>query len=317
MLLRVSGRKFTPMLAAREAWSLARYVYPEERRLRLFKQQARWAAAASIKPNKTMEWFHLLRNSELREYAEINRRLFFKPLRVYMSSKWSIEQKIKTICDTYNFIRIFVMPLQNALLRGEDTILSTIPIADNHNAYLILGYDNKYRKEGELVVSLRYGEQGPTIASMVFSLGQQENSEWTMYIGCIQGGSAEATKAREKSMYGLRPKAFMVIVAQGIAHTLGIKHISGVGNAIHAHNKKHIIHFTPVHGLSFCYDTLWADAGGELVPSGWFKLPSRFQPRSHNRIKSNKRSMYAHRYNMLDNVFKQIQSSLREISSPL
>lgn len=83
-----------------------------------------------------------------------------------------------------------------------------------------------------------------------------------------------------------------------------------MGNSIHSHKKKHIVYIPSVHGLSFDYDALWSEADGKLTADGWFEMPLTSQRRSPESIKSSKRSMYARRYGMLDNVSGQIRSSL-------
>ena len=243
-------------------------------------------------------------------FAELNPRLALKPMRVYVSSRWDIEKKIKIIRDTYELIHLFGSPLQDALTRIGGVNLAYFTVTNDYDARILLGYDNTYRKEGELAVSLKCDELGGFIISLAFSFEHLQNGEWAMYVGCIQGRTGVDNKPVTKAMYGLWPKASIVFVAQEIACSLGIKHLYGVGNAIHSHRKKHIVYLPSRHGYSFDYDSLWAEAGGTLTESGWFDLPLQLQRRSYEEMKSNKRSMYVRRYNLLDSVSSQIRSSL-------
>ncbi len=303
-----------PWVAAREGWVLATRGYAGEPRLKLLKQQIRWAFAAAINSKVAHEWFRSLQHPELRMYFELNPRMALKPLRVYVSNRWGIERKIKVIKDTYSLIESFGSPLQEALIRSGGVSLARIAIADDYDAQILLGYDNTYRKEGELVVSLYCAEMGGNIISLVFSFEHRGNGEWVMYVGCIQGRNGVDNKLISKAMHGLWPKVFIVHVAQEIACSLGIKKILGVGNSIHSHKKKHIIHIRSRHGLSFDYDQLWEEIGGELSPDGWYEVPAHFERRSYESMKSNKRSMYTKRYIMLDNVSAQIRSYLLPVS---
>jgi uncharacterized protein VirK/YbjX len=296
--------------AVREAWVLAACGYAGEPCLTIFKKQTRFAFAAAVHSKTALEWFHILQTPELSMYARLNPRLALKPLRVYMSHRWEIGQKIKIIKDTYTFIQLFGSPLQDALIRTEGVNLAQFVIANDYDAYVKLGYDNSYRKEGELVVSLLCAELGGTIISLVFSFEQLQNGEWAMYIGCIQGRHGVDNKPISKAMHGLWPKALIVYVAQEIACALGAKYIYGVGNAIHSHKKKHIIHIPSRHGLTFDYDSLWADVDGKMSAEGWFDIPLQLQRRPYEDMKSNKRSMYNRRYTMLDDISKQIRSFL-------
>ena len=301
--------ELTTWLAVREAWSLAAVGYAGEPRLKVLKQQIRWAFAAAANSKVLLEWFRVLRTPELRTYVSLNRRIALKPMRVYISNRWKIAKKIKIIRDSYQFIRLFGSPLQNALVKSDGVTLARFLFTTDY-AHIQLGYDNTYRKEGELVVSLRCAEVGGPIVYLAFSFEHQQNGEWAMYIGCIQGRNGIDNKIITKAMHGMWPRVFIVSVAQEIASALGIKRIFGIGNDIHSHKNKHIIYIQSRHGLSFDYDSLWADVGGELSEDGWFELPLQSQRRSYESMKSNKRSMYTRRYNMLDDISEQIRSYL-------
>ena len=301
--------EFTTWLAVQEAWSLAANGYAGEPRLKVLKQQFRWAFYALFNSTALLEWFRVLRTPELSTYVGINNRIALKPMRVYISHRWKMIKKIKVIRDTYRFIQLSGSPLQNALMKNDGVNLARFLFATDE-ACIQLGYDNTFRKEGELVVSLLSVEAGGSIVSLAFSFEQQQNGEWTMYIGCIQGRNGIDNKLITKAMHGLWPRVFIVFVAQEIAAALGITHILGVGNSIHSHKKKHIIYIQSRHGLSFDYDALWADVDGNVSEDGWFKLPLQLSRRSYESMKSNKRSMYTRRYAMLDNISTQIQSSL-------
>ena len=298
------------LLAVREVWSLAALGYAGEPRLKVLKQQIRWSFAATVNSKELLEWFRDLETPELKKYAALNRRLALKPMRVYVSNRWKIGEKIKILTDTYHFIDRFGTPLQNALTRAGGVNLATFAINGECDACVLLGYDNTYRKEGEMVVSLWCPELGGSIISLVFSFGCRQDGEWTMYIGCIQGGAEVDTKPISKAMHGLWPKAFIVYVAQEIASAVGVKYLLGVSNTIHSHKKKHIVHISTLHEFTFDYDALWSDVDGKLADDGWFDVPLQLERRSYESMKSNKRAMYTRRYAMLDDISRQIRTYL-------
>lgn len=302
----------TTWRAVRETWPLAACGYAGEPSLTILKKQSRLALAAAVHSRAVLEWSQMLQTPELSMYTRLNRKLALKPLRVYMSHKWRISQKIKIITDTYKFIQSSGAPLQYALIRSEGVNLAHIPITNEYDndMQVLLRHDNTFRKEGELVVSLWGAAFGGHIVSLVFSFGYQNVGELAMYIGCIMGRNGVDNKPISKAMHGLWPKALIVYVAQEIARALNVKCIYGVGNAIHSHKKKHIIYIPSRHELSFDYDSLWVDLGGEPSADGWYNVPLQLERRSYESMKSNKRSMYNRRYAMLDNVSEQIHSSL-------
>lgn len=296
-------------LAARRAWFLTGCGYAGEPRLKILKQQVRWAFTAAVQAKAALQWFDALQLPELSPFVELNRRLALKPLRVYISNKWDIEQKIKTIKDTYTFIRSCGSPLQNALTQTGGIKLAQCAISPDSDTQVILRYENTYRKEGELVVSLWSAEVG-FIISLAFSFEQLLSGEWVMYIGCIQGRTGIDNKPISKAMHGLWPRVFIVFAAQEIARTLGITHILGVGNAIHSYKKKHVIHIQSRHAVTFDYDSLWTEVDGTASDDGWYEIPLQLQRRPFEDMKSNKRSMYKRRYSMLDDISTQIRSLL-------
>ena len=301
---------FMGVTAAHRSWKLAGSGYLQDNKTRQIQQRFRWAVAAAVTPRLTLQWFDMLDHPELRVFAEINPRLAFKPMRVYMSTRWDKLRKIKVINDTYQVIQRHKGALLDALIRHEDCVLARFELDGCGEAKIVLGHDRKYRKEGELVASLRCGPAGRNVISMAFSLELDSDGSCACYIGCIQGGYQDDAKNAAKAMHGLRPKALMVFVAQEIASAFDAVKIYGVGNAIQAHRKKHLIRIPFRHDITFDYDALWTEAGGELTPDKWFSLPLESQRRSTDTIKSNKRSMYLRRYNLMDELSGQIRASL-------
>ncbi len=297
-------------LAVRKVWTLAALGYAGEPRLKVLKQQIRWSFAATVNSKELLEWFRILETPELSKYASLNRRLALKPMRVYVSISWEIGEKIKILRDTYLFIERFGFPLQNAFIQAGGIKLATFAINSECDAYVTFGYDNSYRKEGELAISLRCPELGGSIISLAFSFGCRDDGEWTMYIGCLQGCSGVDTKPISKAMHGLWPKAFIVFVAQEIASAVGVQNILGISNAIHSHRKKHIVHISSLHEFTFDYDSFWSEVDGKLSDDGWFDIPLNSPRRPYESMKSNKRAMYTRRYAMLDDISGQIRSYL-------
>ncbi len=305
---RTNSAVLAPWQAAREGWRLATAGYAGEPFLKLLKQQVRWAFAAALKGSDAAGWFDCSADYPLRTYVDLNPRMALKPLRVYLSENWKIERKIKVLRDSYAFIESIGAPLRDALFRPGGVVLATIPLPSIGDAELVLGYDNTYRKEGEMVVTLRSPEPGGNIIALAFAFERGDDGAWLLYVGCIQGRNGVDNKPISKAMHGLFPKAFIVFAIQEIARSLGIGMIFGVGNSIHSHRKKHIIHIKSRHGLTFDYDELWGELGGEPAHEGWFEVPLQLERRPYESIKSNKRSMYTKRYAMLDEVSRQIDT---------
>jgi uncharacterized protein len=301
---------FAGVAAAHRSWKLAGSGYLQDNKTRRLQQKFRWAIAAAVTPRLSLDWFDMLDHPQLRIFAEINPRLAFKPMRVYMSVRWSKLRKIKVIMDTYQIIQEHKGALLDALIAHEECVLASFVLEGYGESKIVLGHDRKYRKEGELVATLRCGHLEKNVISMAFSLERSSDGSCACYIGCIQGGHQDDAKQTAKAMHGLRPKALMVFVAQEIASVLGAVNIYGVGNAIQAHRKKHLIRIPFRHDITFDYDGLWIESGGVPTADQWFSLPLESQRRSVESIKANKRSMYLRRYNFMNELSGQIRANL-------
>ncbi|MCK0204826.1 VirK/YbjX family protein [Ornithobacterium rhinotracheale] len=274
------------------------------------KQKMKIVALCLLSPNFARRWFDQLLCTDLQEILKQRKRLFFKPFRVYMSTKWSQSQRMKAILDTYYFSN------QNAFLGRVLKTDGFIKIADvctkERMLYLNIGYNDRFRKEGEYVLNLIDAETAIRIYSLSFCFLNDAEGISCM-IGCVQGGidcSESFLKIVQKAMHGLRPKSFMVYAIQELAKELGCVQVKGVGNKIQSHNKKHLIHIDFLHKLSFDYNKFWEEAGGG-EKEDWYLLPIDYLRKPIEEIKSKKRSQYKRRYEMLDIVAGNIQQEVQ------
>ena len=261
------------------------------------------------------KWFSLIQSEEYKWVLSHRSRIYFKPFRVYMSTKWGKRERMNALLNCYAFIK--QQPFLMQVIQEE----KLVKIADFTMKYngekgqIYLGYNERFRKEGELVVSLHCDSYQEAICEASFVI-DKENEEWVCRIGCVQGNKTAETenaiKELQKQMYALRPKALMIFIIQELSRQLGCSALYGVGSKIQAHNKKHFIHIEWLHKLSFSYDTLWKEADGTPDKDGWFKLPIEMQRKSMEEIKSSKRSLYRYRYEMLDKIATEIKETINK-----
>ena len=261
------------------------------------------------------KWFSLIQSEEYKWVLSHRPRIYFKPFRVYMSTKWGKKERTKALLSCYAFIK--QQPFLTRVIQEEKPIkLAEFTMKYNdEKGQIYLGYNERFRKEGELVVSLHCDSYQEAICEASFVI-DKENEEWVCRIGCVQGNkSAEtenAIKELQKQMYALRPKALMIFIIQELSRQLGCTALYGVGSKIQAHNKKHFIHIEWLHKLSFSYDTLWKEADGIPDKDGWFKLPIEMHRKPMEEIKSSKRSLYRYRYEMLDKIAAEIKETINK-----
>ncbi len=259
------------------------------------------------------KWFSLILSEEYHWVLEHRPRIYFKPFRVYMSTEWNKQQRLNALLNCYAFIKRH--PFLTRLIQSQKPLkIANFPMKyDNIQGQIYLGYNERFRKEGELVASLHCDSYPEAICEASFVI-DKEKDQWVCRIGCVQGSKASETenaiKELQKQMYALRPKALMIFIIQEVAKQLGCQTVYGAGNKIQAHNKKHFIHIQLLHKLSFNYDTLWREADGISSNNGWFLLPKEMQRKSMEEIKSSKRSLYRNRYEMLDKIAQEIQLNI-------
>ena len=307
---------YSALKAGKTAWVLSNSIYSSSGIALRSKNKIRWALLAAISPGESLDWFKRIDINDMHAFSKRIPYLTFKPMRVFMSTRWNIAQRIKVIEDTYHFIRTFRGPLQDAILEPHGSEIASFQLDGYGEIKIILCYDNSLRKEGVLMLSLIHPSLSQPVIQIAFSLEHKSQQNKVCYIGCIQGRSnKDQIKAITKSFDGLRPHAFMLFVVQEIMSVLGITHILGVGNAIHPHHQKYLIQIPYAHLTTFDYDSLWMEMGGVAIQDGWFNLPLKTERRTDKEMKSNKRAMYYRRYALMDNLSMQIKNTISKQSS--
>lgn len=277
------------------------------------KHGLRWGFLAIIRPCFSEEWFNWIERSDLQPFVKANPMLALRPLRPYLSIRWNRKKRFKVIGDTYDFVLCQGGAMRRALLHPDGISLARLDIAELGRIEIRLGKDIGFRREGEFVLSMQCRELSGWRMVLAFAMEKAENMQWTCYIGCVQGrGGIEAMRRTTKAFHGLRPKTLIVFVAQEVAGFIGARKILGAGDAIHVYRRKHLIHLPFRHNISFDYDSFWSEFGAGVDAEGWFHLPLQMIRRDYNDIKSNKRSMYARRYAMLDGLSEQLRISMTQ-----
>jgi len=304
---------WTSWQAVQKAWGYSSYVYTCDDTRRRFKKNVRWALLAAFRPGFFLEWLRWAESSDMLPFLKANPIFALKPLRVYVSVKWNIKRRYKVLHDTYDTVLHQGGALRRALLNPEGVILAELDLPRLGRIEIGMCKDFGFWKEGEFVIFLRNRELGGWYIALTFGLEKFDNSALTCYIGNLQGRSgSEEVREITKAMHGLRPRYLMVFVVREIAGSLGASKLLGTGNAIHVYRRKHLVHLPFRHAIPFDYDAFWVESGAEIDSEGWFRLPLRFNPRSLDDIKPNKRSMYAKRYEMLDELSEQIRNAMNQ-----
>jgi len=298
-------------------WQLASRAFAGGHKSYRTKQQWKSFFGALINPQFASKWFRILKSPDLLLVATHRPWLYLKPFRVYMSIRWTKKQKIKVILDTYQFILSKGEAFMQVITRSGSVEITHFKLNDTIEGILTLGYDYRYRKEGELVLFFECNQLGGRIVAAAFSFEEMEVGCWVCRIGCVQGHRRNigySSKAAQKLMYGLRPKSLIVFAVQEFSRQLNFTAVYGAGDTIQAYRRKHAIHLPRWHAIRFDYNAIWSEHGGRLGSDGWYELPLTPVHRGIQEIKTNKRSLYRKRYCMLDDLSLKIADAVKRLS---
>ena len=174
-----------------------------------------------------------------------------------------------------------------------------------------LYYGAGQRKEGLLTLLLTLENQGVYHAN--FRFGKGFNGEPAMWIGTIQGykDGLDNAKTVTKKMFGYRPKNFIMFLLRHIAAICKVESIYAVSDEGFYANT-HLVrgHRAKVAEL----DPLWEESGGVVCSDErFFKIPLEEYRKPIEEIKSQKRSQYRKRYELLDQYEQEIQNHVRPL----
>ena len=174
-----------------------------------------------------------------------------------------------------------------------------------------LYYGAGQRKEGLLTLLLTLENQGVYHAN--FRFGKGFNGEPAMWIGTIQGykDGLDNAKTVTKKMFGYRPKNFIMFLLRHIAVLCKVESIYAVSDEGFYANT-HLVrgHRAKVAEL----DPLWEESGGVVCSDDrFFNIPLEEYRKPIEEIKSQKRSQYRKRYELLDQYEQEIQDHLKPL----
>lgn len=297
-----------------QGWGFAKMGY--QNKSPGYRRKQQWKAIYHVFCNYkfSLAWFETLSLVEYSYIFNLRPRLYIKPYRAYISTMWNKEKKLKVIFDSYRFMIMNHAIFSRLVNKNERSVLAQFPIDDNHIASLVLGYDDQFRKEGEVVLSLECEQLGGRLVSVAFSFEEVESNQWVCWVGCVQGHSlknmGQATKSVQKLMHGLRPNSFIMTALQDVCHSLGCATIYCVADSHHSYRQKHAVHLPWRHKIGFDYDAFWLEIGAVMSVDNWFELPLLRARKEMSELKTKKRAMYRKRYAMLDEMALSISDAV-------
>ncbi|MEP6778923.1 MAG: DUF535 family protein [Gemmatimonadaceae bacterium] len=299
-------------MASVQIWRRSMDAYKNESTKKRIERSIKWSALSLAHPLATREWLTYLESSAMSRFDQANPLLVFKPFRPYLSSAWRFKHRVKVLKDTYDFAHSHFNILGQALINPTGKELLRFDLPNYGTIVANLGFDNRYRKEGEFRLLLTARNEIDSFA-LSFAFESDDRGDVSCCIGCIQGkeGSKEAFKELTKELHGLRPRSLLIFILQEVARVLGVRELLAPGESIQVRRAQHLIHLSKLHSLEFDYDSLWLELGGQVLTNGWYRLPLETARRSSGQIASKKRAQYARRYSLMDDMIVQLRSNMR------
>jgi uncharacterized protein len=300
-----------------EAWKLAGKVYGSEKALCRFKQQCKCFFRLFINYKFASEWLGELQDPSFRTVMTHRSHIFIKPFRSYISRNWDKNKKSKVLLDSYRFIMNKNEKLMQVITSEKGIEIANFMLNDTLAGRVILKYDSKHNREGEMILAFQCDLINENIISAGLSFEEAADGTWICRIGCIQGhkvNDQNTSKVVQKLLHGLRPKQLIVILVQDFAREMGIKSIYGVGSTIQSFKGIRTINLPWKHHLQFDYDAIWLECGGKQIEDGWFELPLTPVRKSHEEIKTHKRALYRRRYSMCDTISAKVAETAKSLT---
>ena len=229
----------------------------------------------------------------------------------YIHNEWSVSQRLSHILGHYQAL--------NHLPKCFDiTKISTREVICLRNfssdASVILEFPVWYHREGEVAISLF--KMDVRVMTISFSFGQYGSAK-AIYIGNIQGMYSGASSAQSlntirdltKDCYGLRPKSLLIEIIKLFAQAIASDYILAISNKNRHHRHPFFGNYIDKIPTTN-YDEIWVEHSATNLDNGFYSIPVQTSRREFSEISSNKRAMYRHRYNMLDEINKQIINTL-------
>lgn len=248
--------------------------------------------------SRTLAWWRFLDQPALQPIAQQHGTLFEAIHRPYLHRNWSGKQRYRALLGHYCLLgSLSELRLYDAhrhpvsLFSGE---------FGGRRLELALHKDQRFCREGELAMSLFV--DGQRRLSLAFILAEQEGRR-ALYVGCLQGsrgdGCRETLAECTRAMHGLRPRDLLLWALRLLGEAIHAQDIYAISHRFQQYSSAHYI-FGGGKKIQADYDTAWTEAGGLLLPTGFFHLPVKVQERCLSEVKSSKRAMYRRRYEMLE-----------------
>jgi uncharacterized protein VirK/YbjX len=246
-------------------------------------------------------------NALLRQQVEQDPVLLGFGVCPYLHAGWSLERRFELLLQHQRIVE----QLAPALSMGAEDRRPLLSLAHlSPGLRLELDRSRWFFREGGLVYHLYQHDH--RLMSVAFSLAR-EQGELVAYVGAIQGShrpeAMEAYRRLTKTLYGLRPRDFVLKTFQLFAGALGVTRIFCVADE-YRHQRHPYFGSNIREALHLNYDEVWRENGGRPLFSGFYLLGVSPASRPASEVPVRKRAMYLRRHRLLAELQAALQREL-------
>ena len=104
------------------------------------KQRIKIVFFVFIYPFFSNRWFKFLTSDTFKKIFHYRPRIYIKPFRTYISTKWNKDKKIKVILDSYKFIDENKEKIEEILTNDKGINIAKISLHQEYDAFINVGY---------------------------------------------------------------------------------------------------------------------------------------------------------------------------------
>ncbi|CAD6547778.1 DUF535 family protein [Paraburkholderia sabiae] len=195
--------------------------------------------------------------------------------RPFMHSAFAAEDRLRISLDHQYFTWRLAPRIAHAMTTYGSALLASFAASGQTWSLLVESLD-RFHEEGDWSLCIR-DAAGARLVSCTFSVGRLAGkvSRPRLLIGCVQGpdtavNGRELFRALTRQWHGLRPKPFIVYLAQSLAHEMGASNALLVSN--HAHIYSHWRYMLRKRRVKADYVALSRECGRVTAWNGWLLL---------------------------------------------
>lgn len=243
---------------------------------------------------------------KLKRILHDNPSQYTKIYHPYLYRGLKINDRVLSVNNHYEFIKKQWHQKIIDAVYSESGFLLAEMIFDKQVFSIVLQKcsGTRYESESEIIINLISEQE--KIMGICFNFTIEQNNDAGIFISSMQGSSDhhslnhQIIKEFTKKTGGMRPQSFLLYALTVIASVYQLKDIHALKTNSHLKRKR----------IKTNYDTFWNDFGGESINETVYSIPLIYERKPIEDIKTNKRSMYKRRYDLLDEVGQQIQNAL-------